>query len=117
MVGKHLIIDQLFPDEKLLVHGGNFLLPMIDACEAAGAHVLNSFYHDFGPDQGYTFIIALAESHVSCHTWPEHNLACLDIFTCGKVEPETVFELFRTNIGVDTTDERCLLTRGRILVR
>ena len=101
MVGSHLICDLSFPDPKLLVHEGNFLPQMLDACVDAKVQILNTFYHNFGENQGYTFVIALAESHISCHTWPEKNLACLDMFTCGKVSPELVFHLFKENLSAD----------------
>ena len=28
-------------------------------------------------------MVLLAESHLSFHTWPEHNLVTLDVYTCG----------------------------------
>lgn len=34
-----------------------------------------------------TGVLALAESHISIHTWPEHNLATVDIFMCGRSDP------------------------------
>jgi S-adenosylmethionine/arginine decarboxylase-like enzyme len=36
-------------------------------------------YHAF-PEGGFTAVIALTESHLSIHTWPEHGLATFDIF-------------------------------------
>jgi S-adenosylmethionine decarboxylase len=38
--------------------------------------------HKFEP-YGLTAICLLKESHISIHTWPENNSACIDIFTCG----------------------------------
>ncbi len=46
---------------------------------------IESFYHQFRP-YGVTGIVLLEESHVSLHTWPEHGLVNLDIFTCGDPE-------------------------------
>jgi S-adenosylmethionine/arginine decarboxylase-like enzyme len=37
----------------------------------------------FGP-AAVTATILLAESHVSFHTWPEHNSVQLDIFVCNE---------------------------------
>lgn len=49
--------------------------------------------HQFEP-QGATAVILLAESHISIHTWPEHNFAAVDIFTCGKEgDAEKTFEI------------------------
>lgn len=35
------------------------------------------------PEGGYTFVILLAESHVSIHTWPELGYITLDVFVCN----------------------------------
>ena len=44
---------------------------------------LQRIHHKFDP-QGLTMISLLKESHLSIHTWPENNSACIDLFTCGK---------------------------------
>lgn len=31
-----------------------------------------------------TGVIAISESHLSIHTWPEFGYAAVDIFTCGE---------------------------------
>lgn len=35
------------------------------------------------PEGGYTFVILLAESHISIHTWPELGYITLDVFVCN----------------------------------
>ncbi len=40
---------------------------------------LGEVYHNFEPG-GFTGIICLSESHISLHTWPEHNKINLDIY-------------------------------------
>ena len=41
-------------------------------------------YHSFPQDDagagGFTAVLALTESHLSIHTWPEHGLATFDVF-------------------------------------
>ncbi|MEO9968517.1 MAG: adenosylmethionine decarboxylase [Hyphomonadaceae bacterium] len=67
-----------------------------DAAELAGAVVLDENIHDFGEGQGVTGVVLLAESHISIHTWPEHNYAAIDIFMCGdRVAPEKSLEHLR----------------------
>ena len=52
-----------------------------------GAHVVGESFHHFSP-QGVTGILAIAESHISIHTWPEYGYAAIDVFTCGDtVDP------------------------------
>ncbi len=37
-------------------------------------------YHEFAENGGFTAVLALTESHLSIHTWPEHGLATFDVF-------------------------------------
>lgn len=83
--GKHILID---------MHGIKFLdesrkmeMILLRACSNAGATILHSYFHKF-EGGGYTGVILLAESHVSIHTWPEKEFAAIDIFMCGKCNPE-----------------------------
>ena len=46
---------------------------------------LHQYFHNFDPP-GVTGIIALAESHISIHTWPEPAYAVVDFMTCGDRE-------------------------------
>jgi S-adenosylmethionine decarboxylase len=56
---------------------------MMHAAEETGATVIGEIFHQFSP-QGVTGVIAIAESHLCVHTWPEHSYAAVDIFTCGE---------------------------------
>jgi S-adenosylmethionine decarboxylase len=55
---------------------------LMEAAEAAGAHIVGETFHKFSP-HGVTGVVAIAESHLCIHTWPEHDFAAADIFTCG----------------------------------
>ena len=48
----------------------------------AGAKIVGETFHKFKPI-GITGVLAIAESHISVHTWPEYNYASADIFSCG----------------------------------
>ena len=58
-----------------------------EAATAAGATILHSHFHHFGPDAGVSGVVVLAESHISIHTWPERDFAAIDIFMCGSCNP------------------------------
>ena len=47
-----------------------------------GLTELGSVYHLF-EGGGYTVVVALAESHLSIHTWPELAYVTLDVFICN----------------------------------
>jgi S-adenosylmethionine/arginine decarboxylase-like enzyme len=51
--------------------------------ERTNLHVLNKGEHRFEPE-GYTCFYLLSESHLSAHTWPEHNKVCMDFFSCSS---------------------------------
>ncbi|WP_186002329.1 adenosylmethionine decarboxylase [Mycobacterium sp. KBS0706] len=64
----------------------NFIEITLRRCAyAAGATVLQSNFHHF-PSGGVTGIVVLSESHISIHSWPEHDYAAVDIFMCGHAK-------------------------------
>lgn len=62
--------------------------------QAIGATLLHIYVHRFSRGGGVSGIAVLAESHISIHTWPEHQYAAIDIFVCGRVQPEGAVPLF-----------------------
>ena len=56
---------------------------LVDAAAEVGATIVGKSFHKFTP-LGVTGILAIAESHICIHTWPEHAFAAVDIFTCGR---------------------------------
>ena len=66
-----------------------------DAAVAAGAQVLHGHFHSFGPGQGVTGVLLLAESHISIHTWPECGFAAIDIFMCGAARPQLALDAIK----------------------
>ncbi len=56
-------------------------------------------WHQFPGHGGITGVCLLAESHLTCHTFPEHGSLCLDLFCC-KPRAEASWEaLFRAHVG------------------
>ena len=47
-------------------------------------------WHQFPHTGGITGLCLLAESHLACHTFPEHRSLCLNLFCC-KERPEWDF--------------------------
>lgn len=45
-----------------------------------GLTCVGEVYHEFAENGGFTAVLALTESHLSIHTWPEHGLATFDVF-------------------------------------
>ena len=62
------------------------------AAAAGGACVLSCHMHRFGVDGGVTGVALLAQSHITVHTWPEHNYAAFDVFMCGDCDADQAAE-------------------------
>jgi S-adenosylmethionine decarboxylase proenzyme len=56
---------------------------MLEAARRAHTTVVQQFFHQFSPF-GVSGTVVIAESHINIHTWPEHDFAAVDLFTCGK---------------------------------
>lgn len=41
-----------------------------------------ALWHQFPEPGGLTGLALLAESHLACHTFPEHGALCLNLFCC-----------------------------------
>jgi S-adenosylmethionine decarboxylase len=57
---------------------------------------------------GITGLCLLAESHLACHTFPEHGSLCLNLFCC-KPRPEWDFAGYlKTHFGAEVVEVRRL---------
>ena len=82
-LGRHVLLE-LRSCNPVLLDDLPFLEGMmLRAAEETGATVIDKIFHHFSP-QGVTGVVAIAESHLCIHTWPEFSYAAVDIFTCGE---------------------------------
>jgi len=104
-IGTHLLMELRDCDEALLDDVRHIEDSMIGAADEAGGTILARSFHKFEP-RGVTGIVAIAESHLCIHTWPEHRYAAADIFTCG--------ESFKPREAADLLIERLRCARPAI---
>jgi S-adenosylmethionine decarboxylase len=90
--GAHLIID-LYGAQRLndIDHIEATLRRCVAASEATLLHI---HLHHFQPN-GVSGVAVLAESHISIHTWPNAGYAALDVFMCGKANPDACIPILR----------------------
>jgi S-adenosylmethionine decarboxylase len=107
--GVHLIID---------VKGGVGLndIDLIEATlrrcvDAARATLLHIHLHHFQPN-GVSGVAVLAESHISIHTWPDAGYAAIDVFMCGKAEPDACVPVLREAFKAESVEVNEIL-RGQ----
>ena len=103
-VGFQILAD-LYGVDPDVISKVDSLYPVIeDAVRAGNLTKISSDYYQFQP-QGASGVVLLAESHLSFHTWPEHGLVTLDIYTCGDPKgAETAFDYIVDQLKPDTMD-------------
>ncbi|MGH7782777.1 MAG: adenosylmethionine decarboxylase [Candidatus Binatia bacterium] len=52
---------------------------------------INEVWHKFEGEGGVTGLVALTESHLTCHTYPEHGIATFNLYCC-RTRPEWDWE-------------------------
>ena len=82
-LGLHLILELKECRPDLLDDMDFVQQKLLNAAETTGDTIIGKTFHKFAP-QGVTGVVAIAESHVCIHTWPEYGYAAADIFTCGE---------------------------------
>ena len=72
---------------------------LLAACDAAGYKVVTIASHAF-IGQGMTCVLILSQSHIVCHTWPEHRLLAIDLFACAPMSTlDVALEVIRDKSG------------------
>ena len=99
VVGKHIIAEFYGVSPELIARKKTVREIMNEAADRANLDVVGSIYKQFEP-HGVTGVMLVSESHVSIHTWPEHGLVTLDVFTCGDpkqadVAYQVLYEKFK----------------------
>jgi S-adenosylmethionine decarboxylase len=65
--------------------------------------------------------VIIAESHLSIHTWPEHNFAAVDVFTCGDViQPKDAVKPLAEKLKAKSTEyvelKRGVMSESKVVV-
>ena len=93
VLGIHLLLELRDCNPKLLNDLTHIRSSLLQSADTVGAHIVGESFHRFSP-QGVTGILAIAESHISIHTWPEYGYAAADVFSCGSsFHPQAVADL------------------------
>ena len=94
-LGKQLLVDLYDCAPALLDDVGYIETSMKKAATAAGAAIVSSSFHPFSPC-GVSGVVAIRESHLAIHTWPEFGFAAVDLFTCGDgVDPWRAYAVLK----------------------
>lgn len=86
-LGTHVLLELYDCPSALLKAPKDSEQILLMAAKAMQAHVIESRFHAFAP-YGVSGVVVIAESHLTVHTWPEHNYAAVDVFSCGELDLE-----------------------------
>lgn len=59
-------------------------------------------------EAGFTSVILLDESHITCHSYTQQGLLALDVFTCGRTDPNVVATFIRGEIEKKYPSIECI---------
>src|ERR1041385_3961261 len=67
-------------------------------------------WHQFPGSGGITGLCLLSESHLACHTFPEHGTVCLNVFCC-RPRSEWDWKHLERHLGAQALTVRSLERR------
>jgi S-adenosylmethionine decarboxylase proenzyme len=80
---RHSLIEFHDCDRRQLLRAREVKALLVSAVHAGHGTIVKSVFHNFNP-YGVSGVVVITESHVTVHTWPEHDYAAVDIFSCSR---------------------------------
>ena len=112
--GTQLLLELYHCDRDLLNDLSYVRSTLTQAAQAVGATIIGESFHKFSP-HGVTGVLAIAESHICIHTWPEYGYAAVDVFTCGEgFDPEKAAEYLIQGFRSQSPSQT-IVKRGELL--
>jgi len=87
IVGTEWLIEATGCNQDALRDENAIRLIMSGVIADLGLRSIGSVWHKFEGEGGVTGLVALTESHLACHTYPEHGTATFNLYCC-RTRPE-----------------------------
>jgi S-adenosylmethionine decarboxylase len=91
IVGTEWLIEAMGCDPAVLRDESRLSQLFDRIIDDLGLKVVSSMWHTFPGEAGVTGLVALTESHLACHTYPEHGTATFNLYCC-RTRPEWDWE-------------------------
>lgn len=91
IVGTEWLIEATGCDPDLLRDEAAIRSIFTNVIADLGLRSVGSVWHKFSGEGGVTGLIALTESHLACHTYPEYGTATFNLYCC-RTRPEWDWE-------------------------
>jgi S-adenosylmethionine decarboxylase len=87
IVGTEWLIEAAGCDKAALRDEKKVRAVLESVIAGLGLRSIGSLWHKFEGEGGVTGLIALTESHLACHTYPEYQTATFNLYCC-RTRPE-----------------------------
>lgn len=87
IVGTEWLVEAAGCDAEKLRDEGLLRSIFASVINELGLKDISSIWHTFPNEGGVTGLVALTESHLACHTYPEHGTATFNLYCC-RTRPE-----------------------------
>lgn len=91
IVGTEWLIEAAECDAETLRDGAALRGVFESIVSDLGLKVVDAIWHTFPGEGGITGMALLTESHLTCHTYPEHRTATFNLYCC-RTRPEWDWE-------------------------
>ena len=97
-IGSEWLVEAGGCDEEALRDVARLSALFERVIEELGLHPLHApSWHQFPGPAGVTGFVMLTESHLACHTYPEHGIAAINLYCCRE-RPEWPWEQRLTDL-------------------
>jgi len=87
IVGTEWLIEATGCDAHVLRDENVVRNVLLDVINDLALRSIGSVWHKFDGEGGVTGLVALTESHLACHTYPEYGTATFNLYCC-RTRPE-----------------------------
>ncbi len=91
IVGTEWLVEASGCNPSLLRDEGLIREIFLRVIDELGLQVIDSIWHKFPGEGGVTGLVALTESHLACHTYPECGTATFNLYCC-RSRPEWAWD-------------------------
>lgn len=112
-LGRHMLLELYQCPQDILDNINKIEAILVDVVKQINATLINKTFHHFSP-HGISGVVVIAESHVTIHTWPEHDYAAIDLFSCDdSIDFELAEKLLVEKFAANTHQSQ-IIRRGEV---
>ena len=105
-VGTEWLIEASECDKAALRDEGVLRSLLAGVITDLGLKSVGEVWHKFPGEGGVTGLVALTESHLACHTYPEHGTATFNLYCCRPREEWQWADVLSELLGAQSVNIR-----------